>query len=106
SPLDKFGAILNTPSHHRVHHGNQPLQIDTNFGGILIIWDKLFGTFRAEADAGEIRYGIVERQPHSLNPFYLQLHEWIDMFKDYSTSKDWRVFIKAPGWVSDKGPAR
>ncbi len=102
SPLDKWGAILNTPSHHRVHHGNQPLQIDTNFGGVLIIWDKLFGTFVPEEKAGKISYGIVERQPHSLNPFYLQLHEWKALLHDYLASKDYRVFLKAPGWHSDK----
>ncbi|HNL37165.1 MAG TPA: sterol desaturase family protein, partial [Agitococcus sp.] len=73
SPLDKFGFILNTPSHHRVHHGSQPAQIDTNFGGVLIIWDKLFGTFVPEEKAGNITYGLTELQPHSLNPFFLQV---------------------------------
>lgn len=103
SPLDKLGFILNTPSHHRVHHGSNPAQIDTNFGGILIIWDKLFGTFLPEEKAGEIKYGLSERQPHSLNPLYLQVHEWGDMFRDFRASGyDFRVFVKAPGWKSDK----
>ncbi len=100
SPLDKWGLILNTPSHHRVHHGSNPAQIDTNYGGVLIIWDRLFGTFVPEEKAGDIRYGITERQPHSLNPFYLQLHEWFEMFSDFSRTRDVRVFIKGPTWAS------
>lgn len=99
SPLDRFGAILNTPSHHRVHHGNQGQQIDTNFGGVLIIWDRLFGTFVPESQAGEIIYGLTERQPTSLNPLTLMTHEWIDMFKDAWRYRDLRVFIMGPNWV-------
>ena len=98
SPLDKLGLIFNTPSHHRVHHGSQPQQIDTNFGGVLIIWDRLFGTFVPENKAGVIQYGLTERQPKSLNPFYLQLHEWVSLFKDFNNSKDIRVFLKGPNW--------
>ncbi|WP_141554295.1 sterol desaturase family protein, partial [Tenacibaculum discolor] len=56
-----YEAIFNTPSHHRVHHGRSPAQIDTNFGGVLIIWDRLFGTFVDERDAGQIVYGISRR---------------------------------------------
>lgn len=102
SLLDRFGWILNTPSHHRVHHGSRPSQIDTNFGGILIIWDKLFGTFVPEEKAGEIRYGVTTRPPTSLNPFHLQLHEWGNLFRDLWRSRDWRVLIKAPDWRSPR----
>ncbi len=105
SPLDRLGAVLNTPSHHRVHHGSNPGQIDSNFGGVLIIWDRLFGTFVPETAAGEIRYGITERQPRSLNPFVLQLHEWKDMFGDFLKSRDPRVFYKDPTWFSRHYPA-
>lgn len=101
SPLDRFGWILNTPSHHRVHHGSNPEQIDANFGGVLIIWDKLFGTFVPESKAGVIQYGVTERQPDSLNPLYLQLHEWCDMFSDLFKYKDIRVLYKGPGWVTE-----
>jgi sterol desaturase/sphingolipid hydroxylase (fatty acid hydroxylase superfamily) len=101
SPLDRFGAVLNTPSHHRVHHGNQNRQIDTNFGGVLIIWDRLFGTFVPESEAGAICYGIRERQPRSLNPLHLMTHEWIDMFKDAWRYRDPRVFIMGPNWAPE-----
>ncbi len=102
SPLDRFGWILNTPSHHRVHHGSRPAQIDTNFGGVLILWDKLFGTFVPEDQAGEIRYGVTTRPPTSLNPFHLQLHEWRNLFQDLWQSRDWRVVFRAPDWRSPR----
>jgi sterol desaturase/sphingolipid hydroxylase (fatty acid hydroxylase superfamily) len=73
--------IFNTPSHHRVHHSRNPEYIDKNYAGILIIWDKLFGTFVEEKDELPCVYGIA-RQIQSHNPIYLTLHEWQDMFKD------------------------
>lgn len=73
--------ILNTPSHHRVHHAKNPEYIDRNYGGVLIIWDRLFGTFVEERDDIVIDYGIT-RQIQSHNPLYLTLHEWKDMFVD------------------------
>jgi len=73
--------IFNTPSHHRVHHGRNPEYIDTNFGGMLIIWDRLFGTFVEERDDLAPEYGIT-RQIHSYNPITLTLHEFIDLFRD------------------------
>lgn len=96
--------ILNTPSHHRVHHGSNPAQIDTNFGGVLIIWDRLFGTFVDERDAGPIRYGLVSRQPDTLNPLRLNLDEFFQMFRDAWRFRDWRVFIRPPGWVDNREP--
>lgn len=103
--LDRLGSVLNTPSHHRVHHGCNPRQIDTNFGGVLIVWDRLFGTFVPESAAGPIRFGITERQPESLNPVYLQLHGWGEMFADLWRSRDWRVLVKDPTWLSRQQPS-
>src|SRR5690606_25659080 len=73
--------VFNTPSHHRVHHGKNPDCIDTNFGGVLIIWDRLFGTFVREEDKGKIEYGIT-RPPRSNNLIHLWTHEYQDMFRD------------------------
>lgn len=98
--LGWFGKIFNTPSHHRVHHGSGPKQIDTNFGGVLILWDKLFGTFVAEKDAGDIVYGVT-RQPESYNPFWLQVHEFVDMMRDLVRYRDLRILIKHPDWTSE-----
>ncbi|CAB0013209.1 unnamed protein product, partial [Nesidiocoris tenuis] len=62
--------VLSTPRHHRVHHGSTLKCLDKNYGGTLIIWDRLFGTF-AEEPKEEIIYGLVMNQP-SFNPLYLQ----------------------------------
>lgn len=97
-----LGKIFNTPSHHRVHHGSNPLQIDTNFGGVLIIWDKLFGTFVPEEKAGEIIYGVTRKPSRPYNPIYLQLHEVVAMMQDVWKYKDLRILIKHPGWVAEK----
>ncbi|MBL4869971.1 MAG: sterol desaturase family protein [Robiginitomaculum sp.] len=99
SPLDKLGLIFNTPSHHRVHHGCNKDQIDRNFGGTLIIWDRIFGSFRAEKDAGEIIYGITYNQPKGYNPISLLFHEWRDMFSDAFRMRSFWVFTKTPDWV-------
>ena len=64
-------AIFNTPSHHRVHHGSNPQYLDKNYGGILIVWDRIFGTFAEEKE--KVVYGI--RNPiHSVNPFIVFFH--------------------------------
>ncbi len=97
--LGWFEKVFNTPSHHRVHHGCEKTQIDRNFGGVLIIWDKLFGTFAPETAAGQIRYGINVRQPNTLNPIRLNLDEFIQMFKDVWHYRDFKIFYKQPDYV-------
>lgn len=74
-----YEYIFNTPSHHRVHHGRNPQYIDKNYGGILIIFDRMFGTFEPEVEP--VDYGIV-RQPKTNNLWTLNIHEWKDMFSD------------------------
>ncbi len=73
--------IFNTPRHHRVHHAKNPDYIDKNFGGLLIIWDRLFGTFETENASEPCRYGI-PKQINSYNPLLLTFHEWREMLKD------------------------
>ena len=94
--------IFNTPSHHRVHHGSNPEQIDRNFGGVFIIWDRLFGTFRDEDDAGEIKYGVTRMPEKPLNPFFIQTYELASMLRDVWRHKDLRILYKHPEWVSEK----
>ena len=82
--VDRLGwleYVFNTPSHHRVHHARNPQYIDRNYAGVLIIWDKLFGTYTEEDAATPCEYGIVG-QIRSHNPVTLTLHEWIAMFGD------------------------
>ena len=96
--------VLNTPSHHRVHHGCQPDQIDRNFGGVLIIWDRLFGTFVDERNVSELKYGLTSRQPTTLNPLRLNVDELIQMFKDVWRFRDLKILVMPPGYVDEKYP--
>jgi sterol desaturase/sphingolipid hydroxylase (fatty acid hydroxylase superfamily) len=80
--------IFNTPSHHRVHHASNSEYLDRNYGGILIVWDRMFGTFAEEQPQIAINYGLV--QPiGSLNPLKLAFHEWIAMGKDFYHAPTW-----------------
>lgn len=91
--------IINTPSHHRVHHGSNKKYIDKNHAGSLIIWDRMFGTFQAEEE--EVVYGIT-RPLASWNPVWANFHYWIDLFRIARTGSTLRkkllVFVKPPGW--------
>jgi sterol desaturase/sphingolipid hydroxylase (fatty acid hydroxylase superfamily) len=92
---------LNTPSHHRVHHGTNARYLDRNFGGVFIIWDRLFGTFEAERDDDPVRYGIV-RNLATFNPVWVALHEWVAIGRDLIAADGWRARWMAvagpPGW--------
>ena len=73
--------VLNTPRHHAVHHASNPAVIDRNFGGVLIVFDRLFGTF-AEAPRDEpLNFGVAGVIP-SRNPLAILFSEWISMFRD------------------------
>lgn len=76
-----FEAVFNTPSHHRVHHGRNPGYIDRNYGGTLILWDRLFGTFVDEDAKDPPEYGIT-RPVASNNLIVLWTHEYVDLFRD------------------------
>lgn len=82
--------VLNTPTHHRVHHATNPGCLDRNYGGVLIVFDRLFGTF-AEAPAGEpLRYGLVGRAPTN-NPVRIAFREWVAMVRDLARAPSWRA---------------
>ncbi|MBC7797119.1 MAG: sterol desaturase family protein [Pyrinomonadaceae bacterium] len=70
-------GILNTPSHHRVHHGANDVYLDKNYGGVLIIWDRIFGTFVSESE--EPRYGTITPLK-SYNAMWINSHAWAEMF--------------------------
>jgi sterol desaturase/sphingolipid hydroxylase (fatty acid hydroxylase superfamily) len=85
--LGPLEYVMNTPSHHRVHHGSNPEYIDTNYGGIFIIWDRLFGTFVPEQ--AEVRYGLTKNiKTH--NWITIQFHEFADMFRDAWNAPTWK----------------
>lgn len=93
-----FEFIFNTPSHHRAHHGRNEKYIDKNYGGILIIFDRLFGTFVEEDEDVPVEYGIV-RQIDTLNLIKVNVHEWKDMFGDVIRTKSLKPFYKPPEWL-------
>jgi sterol desaturase/sphingolipid hydroxylase (fatty acid hydroxylase superfamily) len=86
--------LFNTPSHHRAHHGTNPRYLDRNFGGVFIVWDRLFGTFEAERDDEPVRYGII-RNLASFNPVWVATHEWIAIGRDVIKAPDWRTRWRA-----------
>ncbi len=73
--------VFNTPSHHRVHHACEPELLDRNFGGVLIVWDRLFGTFAAAEDGRALRYGLGRPEPEH-HPLRIALGEWRRLFAD------------------------
>ncbi|MET3135858.1 sterol desaturase/sphingolipid hydroxylase (fatty acid hydroxylase superfamily) [Undibacterium sp. GrIS 1.2] len=85
--------VLNTPAHHSVHHASNPEYLDCNYGGVLIIFDRLFGTFRQEQAGIQIRYGLTERL-YSYNPIKIALHEWSKLVRDLWSAKTWLMRIK------------
>jgi sterol desaturase/sphingolipid hydroxylase (fatty acid hydroxylase superfamily) len=96
--------VLNTPSHHRVHHASNPEYLDRNFGGVLIVFDRLFGTFAEERRGIRIRYGLVH-PIGSLNPLRIDLHEWIALGRDAARARSWpalwRALFGRPGETSE-----
>lgn len=85
--------VFNTPSHHRVHHARNPKYIDRNYAGLLIVWDKLFGSFVEEDPAVPCEYGIIG-QVHSHNPITLTFHEWLAMFRDARKARGTRAALR------------
>jgi len=103
-----FEAMMNTPSHHRVHHATNPRYLDANYAGTLIIWDRMFGTFVPELEEERPRYGIV-KNIGTFNPIKVAFHEWVSMFKDASQSgltlsQRLRYLFMPPGWHPGDGP--
>ena len=86
SNLNWLEQIFNTPSHHRVHHAVNPVYRDKNFAGVLIIWDKCFGTFQQEIKSEPCQYGIV-KPISSFNPLYVTFHQWQEMFSQMLKAK-------------------
>ncbi|HEU4821346.1 MAG TPA: sterol desaturase family protein [Qipengyuania sp.] len=98
-----FEAVMNTPSHHRVHHATNPRYLDRNYAGVFIVWDKLFGTFEPETGEERIRYGIV-KQLGSFNLIWSVFHEWVGIAQDMWHAP-WRhklsYLLREPGWSHD-----
>jgi sterol desaturase/sphingolipid hydroxylase (fatty acid hydroxylase superfamily) len=88
--------LFNTPSNHRVHHGRNPDYVDRNMGGVLMIWDHLFGTYAVESPDEQVEYGVVslaDSKP-GFNPIVLTFREYISMFKDASRPGPMRLRLR------------
>jgi sterol desaturase/sphingolipid hydroxylase (fatty acid hydroxylase superfamily) len=99
--------ILVTPSSHRVHHGSDDEYLDKNYGGILLIWDRLFGTFVEETFTPT--YGLTTNI-HTYNPIKVNLHEWGDIIRDIRHARTWGECLGyafgPPGWTPAGGDSR
>jgi len=107
--IDKFPRpiefLFNTPSHHRVHHGVQEQYLDRNYAGILIIWDRMFGSFEPERE--QVRYGLT-KNIETFNPIKVAYGEFAAIWRDVRRASRWRdrlgYMFRGPGW--EPAPAR
>ncbi|UEA61020.1 sterol desaturase family protein [Gordonia otitidis] len=95
-----FEFVFNTPSHHRVHHGSDPEYLDRNYGGTLIVWDRLFGSFQPETHRPT--YGLT-KPVGTYNIVKLQTHEYASIARDVRAAAGWRARLGyvfgPPGWT-------
>lgn len=93
-------AVFNTPSHHRVHHGSQSQYLDRNYGGVLIVWDRLFGTFEPEGE--RVRYGLTTPL-EDYRAHVVVSHELVAIWRDLRGAGSWRdragYVLRGPGWA-------
>jgi sterol desaturase/sphingolipid hydroxylase (fatty acid hydroxylase superfamily) len=94
--------VLNAPSHHRVHHGSNKQYLDKNYGGTLIVWDRLFGTFEPEAE--RVTYGLT-KNINTFNPVRVAFGEFVAIWRDVMSARNWReacgFLFRGPGWRPD-----
>lgn len=99
--------VLNTPSHHRVHHGRNVQYLDRNYGGVLIVWDRLFGTF--EPEDAPVDYGLT-KNIETFHPLRVAFHEWLALSRDVRGASGWRarigLLLRPPGWSPDASRSR
>ena len=100
-------SVLNTASHHRVHHGMNRQYLDRNHGSILIVWDKLFGTFEPEDEP--VVYGLT-KNIGTFNPLRIATHEHAEIVRDVAAADNWHdrlsFVLRGPGWAYSRHPAR
>jgi len=96
--LGVFELLLNTPSHHRVHHGRNPAYLDKNYAGIFILWDHLFGTFAPEQEP--VEFGITS-PVNSQNPFVINVQPWLELYKNIKQARTpknfFQILVMSPG---------
>jgi alkylglycerol monooxygenase len=99
--LGWYESVFVTPSNHRVHHAQNQIYIDRNYGGVFIIWDRLFGSFQEELNSEQPIYGI-RKALKSWNPLWANVHVYSQLFKDCWHAKRWQdkilIWFKRTGW--------
>jgi hypothetical protein len=97
--------VFNTPSHHRVHHGSNRQYLDRNYGGILIVWDRLFRSFEPEGEP--VDYGLTKNIA-TYNPLRVAFHEYRAIGRDVRRAATWRERLgrvfRGPGWHPAPAP--
>lgn len=97
--LGWYEKVFMTPSQHRVHHGSDDIYLDKNYGAILSIWDRMFGTYQEEEHRPT--YGLT-KQINTINPVKVHFIEYVSIFKDLRKAKSWKeawnYLVKPPGW--------
>ena len=97
-----FELVFNTPSHHRVHHGSNDIYLDRNYAGVLIVWDRMFGTFQGEEEP--VKYGLTTNI-RTFSPPRVAFHEWAAVWRDVRTARSWRERLGyafgGPAWTPD-----
>ncbi|EFL27154.1 C-5 sterol desaturase (Sterol-C5-desaturase), partial [Streptomyces himastatinicus ATCC 53653] len=105
-PAAPVEFVFNTPSHHRVHHASQGGYLDRNFGGILIVWDRLFRSFVPETRRPV--FGLT-KNIDTYNPLRVATHEYAAIARDVAAARDWREragrVFRGPGWAPAVPPA-
>lgn len=99
-----FEFIFVTPSHHRVHHASNPKYLDTNMGMVLIIWDRIFGTFQEEDEKEPVVFGLTTNVK-TYNPFKVVFFEWQHIVADIRKAPSFKAVLGyifgPPGWSHD-----
>ena len=105
--IPKLGVleyVLNTPSNHRVHHARNPEYLDANYGGVLIVFDRLFGTYIEERADLPCDYGLVSRAT-TYNPIRINFEPWLGLARDLASARSpgdaWMFLFGPPGWRPD-----
>ncbi len=96
-----FEAVMNTPSHHRVHHATNARYLDANYAGVFIVWDRMFGSFVEETKEDPPHYGIVGNIA-TFNPLKVAVHGWVTLAKDLAHARSLREFalyLFRPAWL-------
>jgi len=100
-----FEAVFVSPSHHRVHHASNIRYLDRNMGMVLIIWDKLFGTFEEENNSEKTVYGLTKPLDERHHPVRIITHEWQSIWNDFKKPVGLKTKLKylymPPGWSHD-----